>query len=532
MIALPKINEDYWTNFQLEESDLEYLYNHLLEIESPQTPQELLIALIGERIRVEKIRLKEQQTNSAKIYFPRDEYNQGDIITFPLLNWEKGKIIGSRPGKNPDSAPFSVITVEMENGENRLFASGLEDHILNQKNYDSSSDDPYLDVNTVLERFGDVLLERLNQELAQNSELVRIAGRWFPRSLLVDVNIGYLNMAEALLDMEQGGPLPTRAILEQIELPTDVNMKLTEFSLNLALQEDPRFDEVGPAGEILWYLRRLEPEYVQNIPPYLKYPPVEFPISEAGDILAIISDKIYDELEPDLAPKEKEEEISLSLLYPHWRAGTLPLVGNMKHLFPTAYEAPRVRFVFLDQNQDKKYEGWIIRNDKYAYGLKEWYNSLELMPGSIIKIKRGKNPGEVITRADTHRPTRDWIRTALVGADGGVVFAMLKQMVPAAFDERMVIAVPDVAALDKAWEMTNRSRIPLEKTVIKMMRELAKLNPQGHINLIELYAAINIIRRCPPSPLLTLLSNRPWAKYLGDLYFRLDESVKEENAYA
>lgn len=531
-MASPNITEDYWNNFQLEELDLEYLYNHLLEIESPQTPQELLAALIDERIRIEKIGLKEQRTKSAKIYFPGDVYHQEDVIAFPLFNWEKGKVISSRPGKNPDFARFSVITVEMENGDKRLFASGLEDHALNQKNYDVSSDNPNLDANKVLERFGDDLLEQLNQELAQNSELVRIAGRWFPRSLLVDVNIGHLNMAEALLDMEQGGPMPTHTILEQVELPTDVNLKLTEFSLNLALQEDSRFDEVGPAGEILWYLKRLEPEFVQKLPLYLKYTPFESPISDKGDISSILSDKIYDELESDLAPTEKEEEVSLSLLYPHWRTGTLPLAGNMKYLFPTAYEAPRVRFLFLDQNQDKKFAGWIIRNDRYIFGLKDWYNSLNLIPGSLIKIRRGKNPGEVIVRTDPHRPIRDWIRTALVGADGGVVFAMLKQMVPAAFDERMVIAVPDVAALDRAWETTNHSRIPLEKTVIKMMRELAKLNPQGHINLIELYAAINIIRRCPPSPLFDLLSNRSWAKYLGDLYFRFDESVKEENAYA
>ncbi|MCC6148488.1 MAG: hypothetical protein IT308_13095 [Anaerolineaceae bacterium] len=532
MIVTPKINKDYWKNFHLEESDLEYLYNHLLEIESPQTPQELITALIGERIRLEKKRLQEQQSNSGKIYYPREEYAIGDLITFPFLGWENGKVAHLRPGKNPDSAPFSVMTMEMENGESKLFASGLENHALNKGNYDISADNPNFDLDLVLENYGDILLDKINQELAQNSELIRIAGSWFPRSLLVDVNVGYLNMAEALLDMDAGGPLPTSAILDQIELPTDVNRKLTEFSLNFALQEDPRFDEVGPAGNVLWYLHRLEPEYVKSLPPYLKYPPIEFPLSESEDIVSMISDKIYDELEPDLAPTEKAEEVSLSLLYPHWRAGTLPLAGNLKYLFPTAQEAPRVRFTFLDEKQNKKFEGWMVRNDHYVYGLKEWYEALELMPGSIVSIKSGKIPGEVIVQANTHRPTRDWIRTALVGADGGVVFALLKQIIPADFDERMVIAVPDSASLDKTWEMTNRSKIPLEKTVIKMMRELAKLNPQGHINLIELYAAINIIRRCPPRPLVTLLTQRAWSNYLGDLYFRLDESVKEESAYA
>jgi len=42
-----------------------------------------------------------------------------------------------------------------------------------------------------------------------------------------------------------------------------------------------------------------------------------------------------------------------------------------------------------------------------------------------------------------------------------------------------------------------------------MVRELSKLNPQGHVHAIELYAAINVIRRCPPGPILAILASRP-----------------------
>ena len=45
----------------------------------------------------------------------------------------------------------------------------------------------------------------------------------------------------------------------------------------------------------------------------------------------------------------------------------------------------------------------------------------------------------------------------------------------------------------------------------------------------ELYAAVNILRRCPPGPILNILDDRPWAHPLGDLYFRLDENLKEGN---
>ncbi len=64
--------------------------------------------------------------------------------------------------------------------------------------------------------------------------------------------------------------------LEQLDLSVDENPKLVEFSLDLALQEDTRFDEVGPAGEILWYLKRLEPDGVQETPFTLQYTEIDY----------------------------------------------------------------------------------------------------------------------------------------------------------------------------------------------------------------------------------------------------------------
>ncbi len=44
------------------------------------------------------------------------------------------------------------------------------------------------------------------QALQKQSELVRIAETWFPRSLLIDISKGHLNLAEAILDAHEGGP--------------------------------------------------------------------------------------------------------------------------------------------------------------------------------------------------------------------------------------------------------------------------------------------------------------------------------------
>ena len=55
----------------------------------------------------------------------------------------------------------------------------------------------------------------------------------------------------------------------------------------------------------------------------------------------------------------------------------------------------------------------------------------------------------------------------LVGSDGGVVFAMLKQTVSTNFDDRMVIAIPDVEAVDQVWERMQKENPPFERVVIE-----------------------------------------------------------------
>lgn len=145
-----------------------------------------------------------------------------------------------------------------------------------------------------------------------------------------------------------------------------------------------------------------------------------------------------------------------------------------------------------------------------------------------MRILRSDKPGEVIIKAEKRRPTREWIRTALIGADGGIVFAMLKQQVSTVFDERMAIAIPDTEALDKIWSQSGKLRGTLEQTTHTLMTELSKLNPQGHVHAQELYSAVNLVRRCPPGPILSLLAERSWASFLGDLYFRPSSMTMED----
>ncbi len=61
--------------------------------------------------------------------------------------------------------------------------------------------------------------------------------------------------------------------------------------------------------------------------------------------------------------------------------------------------------------------------------------------------------------------------------------------------------------------------------MVSVMRELTKLNPQGHVHAQELYAALNLVRRVPPAPMLSLLAGQPRFIHVGDLHFRLEEGA-------
>lgn len=524
-IAPLTLSKNYWETFEIQDEDLEFLYNNLLEIEMPQTPQEILRSLLIERIRVEKNQLEKQIQSQGALYLPKEHYQSGQTIKFSAFDWQSGTVQSTRPGNNPEYPPFEVIEVQMETGETRQFAAGLGEHPLNTPVRINESD-PALNIQHVLKTYGREMLAQLTEILEQSPDLVQIAGRWFPRALLVDVNIGYLNLAEAVLEMENGGPLTTQAILSQIELPTDVNAKLTEFSLNLALQEDGRFDEVGPSGEILWFLHRLEPESVQTPPCWLTWNPIPHDAATVQPLLQQMDVETFDELvESGQCCEEEVQQVTVSLIYPHWRAGTLPLTNRLAHLFPTAYESPRIQFTFVDAETGQKFPGWVVRPSRYVYGLQEWYQANNVLTGSLIEVQRSSTLGEIVIRANKRRPARDWVRTALVGADGGVVFTMLKQQIATTLDERMGFVIPNYGGLDSVWEQPRKAN--LEQQLLELMRELSKLNPQGNVHAQELYAAINILRRCPPGPILSLLMQRPWATHLGDLYFQLTEESQE-----
>jgi hypothetical protein len=180
-------------------------------------------------------------------------------------------------------------------------------------------------------------------------------------------------------------------------------------------------------------------------------------------------------------------------------------------------------FTFFDPQTNERFSGWVVRENKYICGLDKWYQKNDLMPGSLISVEKSKVPGEILIKFEKSRQNKEWLKTVLVGSDQGFVFAMLKHPISASFNERMAIAIPDLDALDEIWKNRIYEKETVEKTIIRVMRELGKLNPQHQVHAQELYAAVNIVRRCPPSLVLYQLLKSDQVTHLGDLYFRIND---------
>jgi len=528
-MIISRIDKAYWQNLILDNEDIENIANVLFDFGKPVLINFLLKTLISFRLSKEREKELKQQESMGRVYLPREKYSVADEVVFPALGWESGKVISIRDGRNPEFGLFKVLDVKMADGSLKQFASELSQHDLNNPILETKESNN-LDEDAILLDNKAILESKLITELYRGKDIIRVGDKWFPKALLVDFNQGHLNIAEALLDMQNGGPLGSAELINQLDISLTDDIELNEFSLNYALKKDPRFDEVGTTGTFSWFLRKQEPEPVREIPLLLKYDPPEEQQNELPKSAVNILHTIEDELElvNQIDSHDKLSSTSVALIYPHWRTGSLPLTFRTRTIFPSAIETERIKIKFIDKDTAQEISGWVVRPFGYVYGLKKWYEEKELIPGSIIHVEASSELGSIFIQAQKRRSNREWMKTVLVGADGGIVIALLKQPVTAGFQEQMAIVVPDVNAMDLVWKARSNKAKILKLDVLKMVQELSKLNTQRHVHFTELYAAVNLLRRCPPTPILQVLFTEPEFSHVGDQYFHLNESETKE----
>ncbi|NWF68658.1 MAG: hypothetical protein HXY40_06205 [Chloroflexi bacterium] len=513
-------------DFAVSKSEVEQLTNLLLEKEMPLSTEALARAVLEQRLKREAAALKER-FKDTQLYNPAHSYQVGQKLLFATFGYAAGTVVKIRPGQNDDYGAFSVISVQFAPDEKpREFAAEFKvPHKLSGEH--SNGGNPMLlsnvpTVDEILTGSRAEILAALEQALSGSGELVTLAGKWFPRDLLIEVNAGHLNLAEAVLDIAGGGPLTTEDILEQMGGLGKAPLELQKFTLNYSLRDDPRFDEVGSTGQVLWYLARLEPPEVLQLPANLRYTPIDFDRSLLTADMLTLETELDDELTPGIGVPEVGDSVTITLTYPHRRVGTLPLTPRIRQIMPTALKTSRVWMTLVDGQDGEETTGWVVRNEGYVFGLGPFYRKHLLPVGAYVTVKRSDDPGKIVVDFNAHRPRTEYVRL-IVPKNDQITFENHKRSIGAEYDDLMILGIDDLKAVDTLFQAAQQQRKSISAILKSIMPGLARLTPQGATHAKTLYSVLNVFRRCPPGPLFATLAANPDFQNVGGHYWKLVE---------
>lgn len=521
----PSQTPAYWTNeFRLTSEDIELLQGYVLQHEKPILTRELAKALIDSRFRSEEQRIR-RLLSRGTVYRPKDEHALDQVLVFPGFDFAVGTVIGKRPGRNPEHGDFEVITVQIEGAAKpRLFASSLHTpHKLNRLDGSQEVDQgEVLKPDHIYETFGSVIGTQLAEQLARVKEpaFVHLGSHWLLASLLAEIHVGHLNIAEALIEV-QNVPLPTSKILPELDLPKEISRPLLAFSLDWSLSQDARFMDVGVDSRE-WYLQRLLPEEATAIPRRLQHYDDPFDRSQLSVGLLELEWELDDEwTEGGVSSTSMSQapRITVTLIYPHRRSGTLPLTNRTRSFFPVR-EGKRSGITFVDGRWGQRFPGWVMPDGRYVCGLADWYENHKLPVGAHVTLERTNDPTEVVIDFKPHRMKREWVRMARV-ENNQLAFQLQKKEIACDYDENIVFAEADPIAIDELRRATYRRNPSINELLEQLAPGLMGLSTQGSVHVATLYSAINLLRRTAPGPVFVALTSSPRFRDLGGGLFAL-----------
>jgi hypothetical protein len=519
--------ETYWgADFTLTKTDIEQIYNHFLEVERPQTADEITRMLMAYRVAEEASQVK-KKLSGRTIYQPQSSYDIGTKLVFPALQFAHGDVTAVRDGYNPHDGQFKVITVEIDK-ESREFATDLTpEHALNADNGDAVELLLQVDVDELVTQYGGWVKTAVAQELKERAEFVELGDVWFVKQLMAEVNAGHLHLAEAVLEINEGGPLPTEEIVPHLDMDPSLDPSVQYFSLNYHLLEDPRFDEVAPKDKVSWFLQRMEPDEVQKTPERLLYQPIPHDRALLSPQLLLLERELDDEWS-DIAEPPSPQPVVFTLMFPHRHAGVIPLSSRIRPLFPPS-NSPRQRVRFIDDQTQEEVIGWVVQEARYIYGLGEWYEKNGIPIGGFVHIQPGPEPGVLNIGFDRRRPQREWVRLA-TAVDNRIHFELQRRSVGCGFDDLMIVGTDVVAAIDALWRRADSHQRTVSSLLAEIFPKLSELTPQSAVHAKTLYSAINMLRRIPPGPLFAELVRHPAFVPVGDHYWQFDRTRWQEGA--
>jgi len=519
----------FWRDqFRVTDEDLDFTHELILDAESPMTTGQLALRLIREYQRRETARM-ESELKKGAVYQPKNLYDVGETLIFPAMDFLVGEVLETRAGQNPEHGAFDVIRVGFaDTGETREFAANLQTgHRLNGANGQTTGDEEALlsaeEIHSLYRNEIEESLLFTLEEGERNEDFVHIDDYWLLADMLAEVHVGHLNIAEALLEM-QNRPMTPEELLPELDLQADdVSQPMQVISVNHALGSDERFDQVGSAGGPVWFLSRLEPPEAQTVPPLLQPKIGRYNRAILSVELLQMEWELDDEWGDSGATPVSSvvPSISFTLTFPHWLYGTLPLSSRTRALFPHS-EQERSMVTVVDGRWGNRYTAWVVHEGRYVCGLKDWMVAHNLPVSAQITLERTDEPDELIIDFRPRRMRREWSRIAKVDADRQhLALEMNKVQISCEYDENLIVSSEDREGLEAFNAGFEGNDAALEQIVEMIVPEIAKLNPQGTAHVKTIYSAVNMFWRCPPGPIFyTLISNSRFQD-VGDGFFKV-----------
>jgi hypothetical protein len=515
---MPSASETYWNNFHVNDKDIERVYAHMLEKGEAAPLADLAQIVINARAHEEQER-RARTSSQAQLYQPKGSYEVGQRLIFSALNDAEGTVTHVRASDNARLAPFQVVNVTFGDGATREFAASYDlPHPLNEAKpvavgaSDESPEEIYSQYGVTIER---ALVARLRAD----KEFVEQDTKWLLRGLLSEINEFSLNIAEAAIE-QNNVAMTTPELARVLEMDVDgPKREIVLFSLDYALKRDERFVDVGPRSETRWYLNRLVPADVLTTPRVLQFAHVRSVEETLPPELETILSEIQDDNPDDTPSENPPANVNLILTYPHRRAGSLPLTQGVRALFPNA---DKPMLVTLIDEYNVRIPAWIVPDDNYIFGLKNWYDKSKLNPGALLELAPRE---ELFTATIRFQPRREgkslWVRTAKV-ENTRLTFGTTPRPVAFKYDEEMLIVAEDQNGLDRVTASNYGDR-PLESLLLDIFPELVKLGGGSLIHAKTLYSAVNFAKRAGARAVFSALVNSEAFNSTSGGYFVLQQ---------
>jgi hypothetical protein len=520
--------DSFWRDeYEVSEADLDLVTSQILEAGRPQKIDALTASIVLRRYQREK-EAAALHASSGDVYQPKAHFIPGQRLMFTALDFSSGRVLSIRPGYNPKYGAFNVMRVSFANAvaDSEYVSDFPYPHPLNRPIDElfGKSDDNLSEADLV-RAVGKFIHAKLEKALTLDEDYVTFDGMWFLRELLPDMHVGFLNLAEALIDQGHH-PLAAREILADLDLGISAPLEAQLFTLNLALGRDERFDNVSLNDDPVWFLRALEPQAAFKRPTLLAPAFTALGGEYIGSTLLEFVEQVGDELDSIAENIPAPGDIRMELTFPHLYSGTLPANDHFLQAVPKS-QADHLPITLIDSRNSSRIDAWLRPADGYICGLSEWFKKVGMCVGAMVTLAVAPEPlAWTITISPVRGKKSEWISSATV-SDGILMLKLQKVALDIKAERNMVIDVPGREAIAGLMTEAEAAGMPLATIVFHVFDELAKQTSSRLVHAKSIYSAVNLVRRSGTVPVFAELTRRACFDPVGGGMWALDPAQQK-----